>query len=59
MTDYISAYTGAEIDAAVRQIKEGGGGSGYTPQRGVDYWTEEDIATIRSYVEDAILNGRW
>lgn len=59
MADYISAYTGAEIDAAVRQIMEGGGGSGNTPQRGVDYWTEEDIAAIRSYVEDAILNGRW
>jgi len=59
MADYISAYTGAEIDAAVRLIKEGGGGTAYTPQRGVDYWTDEDIATIQQYVNDAILDGRW
>ena len=27
--------------------------------RGVDYWTEEDKAEIKSYVDDAILNGAW
>ena len=31
------------------------GADGYTPVRGVDYWTEADIASIRSYVDDAIL----
>lgn len=30
-----------------------------TPKKGVDYWTEEDIATIKGYVDDAILNGAW
>lgn len=35
------------------------GVDGYTPVRGTDYWTEEDIATIKSYVDDAILNGAW
>lgn len=30
-----------------------------TPQRGVDYWTEEDKAEIKAYVEQAILGGEW
>lgn len=29
------------------------------PVRGVDYWTEEDKAEIKAYVDDAILNGAW
>jgi len=35
------------------------GASGYTPVRGTDYWTASDIATIKSYVDDAILGGEW
>ena len=35
------------------------GPAGYTPVRGVDYWTAADIAEIKSYVDDAILNGVW
>lgn len=35
------------------------GDPGYTPVRGTDYWTEEDIAEIKSYVDEAILNGAW
>lgn len=35
------------------------GSSGYTPQRGVDYWTDADKAEIKSYVDNAILNGAW
>ena len=35
------------------------GPAGYTPVRGTDYWTSTDIATIKSYVNDAILNGAW
>lgn len=35
------------------------GADGYTPQRGVDYWTEADIAAIKSYVDEAILGGAW
>lgn len=35
------------------------GKDGYTPVRGTDYWTEEDIATIKGYVDEAILNGAW
>ena len=29
------------------------------PVRGKDYWTEEDIATIKGYVDEAILGGAW
>lgn len=35
------------------------GADGYTPVRGMDYWTEADITSIKSYVDDAILGGEW
>lgn len=35
------------------------GKDGYTPVRGTDYWTETDIAEIKSYVDNAIINGEW
>lgn len=35
------------------------GTDGHTPVRGTDYWTEADIASIKSYVDDAILRGEW
>ena len=35
------------------------GAAGKTPVRGTDYWTDTDIATIKSYVDDAILGGAW
>lgn len=35
------------------------GEDGYTPVRGTDYWTEEDISTIKNYVDEAIINGEW
>lgn len=35
------------------------GTDGYSPVRGKDYWTPEDIAEIKSYVDDAILGGAW
>lgn len=35
------------------------GAAGYTPARGIDYWTPADIAEIKSYVDDAILGGEW
>lgn len=31
----------------------------HTPVRGEDYWTEEDKAEIKSYVDEAILGGKW
>lgn len=47
----------AEWEARLSALEEGG--SGYTPQRGTDYWTASDIAEIKSYVDDAILGGAW
>lgn len=35
------------------------GDAGYTPERGTDYWTEADKTEIKSYVDEAILNGEW
>lgn len=35
------------------------GRDGYDPVRGTDYWTAEDIAQIKSYVDEAILGGAW
>ena len=39
------------------------GSSGYTPQRGIDYWTEADKMEIKNYcremIENEILNTEW
>lgn len=35
------------------------GQDGYTPRRGVDYWTNVDILEIKNYCESAILSGEW
>ena len=35
------------------------GADGYTPVRGTDYWTADDIAAIKNYVDTAILGGEW
>lgn len=35
------------------------GKDGYSPVRGVDYWTDADKAEIKSYVDEAILGGEW
>lgn len=35
------------------------GEDGYTPVKGIDYWTEEDKAEIKGYVDEAILGGAW
>lgn len=32
---------------------------GHTPVRGTDYWTDADKDEIKSYINDAILNGKW
>ena len=47
---------------AIREQIESGeldGKDGYTPQKGVDYWTEADKAEIKGYVDEAILGGEW
>ncbi len=32
---------------------------GYIPQRGTDYWTAEDKDEIKTWVDEAILGGKW
>lgn len=32
---------------------------GRTPVKGADYWTEEDKAEIKAWVDEAILGGAW
>lgn len=52
----------SDIDTVLAQAKASGefdGEDGYTPVRGTDYWTDADKAEIKSYVDDAILNGAW
>ena len=44
---------------SVREDADSGKFNGYTPVRGVDYWTEADKAEIHDYVEEAILGGAW
>ena len=48
------------VEDALSQAKESGefdGDPGYTPVRGTDYWTDEDKAEIKAYVDEAILGG--
>ncbi|MBO4941691.1 MAG: hypothetical protein J6D15_05770 [Clostridia bacterium] len=40
-------------------VDTGVNAEGYIPQRGTDYWTEDDKAEIKGYVDDAILGGEW
>lgn len=47
-----------EVKLELAQVGSGTNG-GAPPIRGVDYWTEEDKAEIKSYVEAAILGGAW
>ena len=35
------------------------GDPGYTPQRDIDYWTQEDKDAIKAYIEESILGGAW
>lgn len=54
---YIQASAHPEIpDVKVNVDMTGPGKDGYTPQRGVDYWTEEDKNEIVEDVLDQIVN---
>lgn len=47
------------VGDALADLEQTQGKDGYTPVRGTDYWTEEDIAEIKAYVDEAILGGAW
>lgn len=52
------------LDMGIPQGVQGkNGNDGHTPVHGVDYWTEDDkneiLSETKSYVDDAILNGKW
>jgi hypothetical protein len=41
------------------EIEGGASVGGNVPVKGVDYWTEEDKAEIKAYIDQAILGGEW
>lgn len=53
-----NGFKGSEAEW-LESLKGPMGESGSSPVRGVDYWTETDIASIKSYVDSAILGGAW
>ena len=52
-----NAYLEGRFQEIMNRLETGG--TGKTPVKGEDYWTSEDIAEIKSYVDDAILGGAW
>lgn len=61
------SLTKEEVEAIVQEYvnthkEELKGEPGYTPQRGVDYWTSSDISAITAYIDTQIggaLNGSY
>ena len=41
-------------EQGIQGIQGEKGADGYTPQRGVDYWTSDDISTIESYIDSKL-----
>ena len=59
-SSYVLTFT--MTDATTRQVsfpKPTNGTNGYTPVRGTDYWTEEDIQSMHDYIDAQILGGAW
>ena len=49
-------------DFTPEQLESLKGADGYTPVKGTDYWTDEDISEIQSYIDTQIggvLNGSY
>lgn len=53
------AFKGDKGDTGAQGKQGEKGEDGYTPVKGTDYWTPEDIAEIKGYVDEAILGGAW
>lgn len=62
-SEIVKTINGIAPDANGNVEVSGQGGKdgkdGYTPQKGVDYWTDADKVEIKAYVDDAILRGAW
>lgn len=57
--DNIGAYVEEYVKVHKEDLK---GDTGYTPQRGIDYWTSSDVAAINNYIDSQIggaLNGSY
>lgn len=57
----LSLSDGTESET-IQTIKGDPGNPGYTPVKGTDYWTNEDISEIQSYIDTQIggaLNGSY
>lgn len=54
-----TARNAHRIALDVRLDAQGGVFDGYSPVKGLDYWTDQDIQQIREYVDAAILGGAW
>ena len=57
--DYFDGAPGKDGTNGKDGVNGKDGQNGYTPVRGTDYWTDADIAEIKSYVDNAILGGAW
>lgn len=60
LTNYVTKEeTGEIINEALSQAKASGEFNGYTPVKGIDYWTSQDVAEMQAYIDNAILGGEW
>lgn len=65
LNDILQQKANIAVTSALQEAKESGefkgdkGDKGDSPKRGEDYWTDEDKAEIKYYVEEAIIGGKW
>lgn len=60
--DVIQGEPGTQLDVKLEESDDGynlsfvipKGDPGYTPQRGKDYWTNDDVNTIKSWAQDSL-----
>lgn len=57
--EYWAVWDLEEHEYVVSEYPLPAGGGASAPVRGTDYWTAQDIAEIKGYVDDAILGGAW
>ena len=59
--EWLVSLKGEQGQQGIRGVQGDKGDPGYTPQKGIDYWTENDKEEVKSYIrtelEDADLQG--